>query len=129
MKTVWVNGCFDVLHRGHIELLEYAKSCGDELIVGIDYDERVRGTKGSSRPFNTFEDRKRVLESLRAVDRVVGFGSDQELVEHIKSIKPFYMVVGSDWEGKKIIGREHALVMVYFSRIGDYSTTKILEKK
>jgi len=129
MKTVWVNGCFDVLHRGHIELLEYAKSCGDKLIVGIDYDERVRATKGSSRPFNTFEDRKRVLESLRAVDSVVGFGTDQELEEHIKSIKPFYMVVGSDWEGKKIIGREHALVMVYFSRIGDYSTTKILEKK
>jgi len=127
-KIVWVNGCFDVLHRGHIELLEYAKSCGDELIIGIDYDERVRATKGSSRPFNTFEDRKRVLESLRAVDRVVGFGSDQELVEHIKSIKPFYMVVGSDWEGKKIIGREHALVMVYFDRISGYSTTDTLRK-
>ena len=57
MKTVWTNGCFDVLHRGHIELFKYAKSLGDYLVVGIDTDERVKASKGSSRPFNTLEDR------------------------------------------------------------------------
>ena len=122
-KIVWVNGCFDILHRGHVELLEYAKSCGDELVVGIDFDARVKAAKGPSRPFNTFEDRKRVLESLRAVDRVVGFGSDQELVEQIKSIKPFYMVVGSDWEGKKFTGHDIDGELYFHKRDHDWSTT------
>ena len=129
MVKVWVNGCFDVLHRGHIELLEYAKSQGDELIVGIDYDSRVKSAKGPSRPFNTFEDRKYVLESLKPVDKVIGFGSDEELTSCIKKISPLYMVVGSDWKGKNVIGQEYAKNIVYFQRVGDYSTTKILEKK
>lgn len=129
MKKVWVNGCFDVLHRGHIELLQYAKSQGDELIVGIDFDERVKAAKGESRPFNTFEDRKFLLESLECVDRVVGFGTDFELRSCIEREEPFCMIVGSDWEGKEIIGREHVKVVFYFSRIGNYSTTNILEKK
>ena len=129
IKKVWVNGCFDVLHRGHIELLQYAKSCGDKLIVGIDEDARVKAAKGVSRPFNTFNDRKFVLESLSAVDSVVGFGSDQELEDWIKKINPHCMIVGSDWKGKKVIGGKHANRIIYFDRIGDYSTTKILETK
>ena len=58
MKTVWTNGCFDVLHRGHIEMLKYAKSLGDKLIVGLDTDDKVRLAKGPNRPFNTLEDRE-----------------------------------------------------------------------
>lgn len=129
MKKVWVNGCFDVLHRGHIELLQYAKSQGDQLVVGIDFDERVKAAKGESRPFNTFEDRKFLLESLECVDKVVGFGTDFQLRNCIEREEPFCMIVGSDWEGKEIIGREHVKVVFYFSRIGNYSTTNILEKK
>ena len=129
MKKVWVNGCFDVLHRGHIELLQYAKSQGDELVVGIDFDERVKDAKGESRPFNTFEDRKFLLESLECVDKVVGFGTDFQLRNCIEREEPFCMIVGSDWEGKEVIGREHVKVVFYFSRIGNYSTTNILEKK
>ena len=129
MKKIWVNGCFDVLHRGHIELLQYAKSKGDHLVVGIDYDKRVKEAKGPTRPFNTFEDRKFVLESLECVDKVVGFGSDFELRYCIETEQPFCMVVGSDWEGKEVIGREFVKGVFYFSRIGDYSTTKILENK
>ena len=128
MKVIWVNGCFDVLHRGHIELLEYAKSCGDIVVVGIDFDDRVKAVKGPSRPFNSFEDRKYVLESLRAVDRVVGFGSDEELEGWIEKIHPECMIVGSDWKGKRVVGQQHAKDIIYFNRIGNYSTTKILEK-
>lgn len=129
IKTVWVNGCFDVLHRGHVELLEYAKSFGDRLIVGIDYDSRVRASKGLSRPFNTFDDRRFVLESLRVVDSVVGFGTDVELENCIKKESPSFMVVGSDWNGKKVIGQQHVKKTLYFDRIEGYSTTKILETK
>ena len=125
-KIVWVNGCFDILHRGHIELLEYARSCGDYLVVGIDHDARVRSAKGDSRPFNVFGDRKYVLESLRSVDRVVGFENTQELEEHVKLLNPFCMIVGSDWQGKEIIGSQFAQQVCFFDRIGDYSTTKIL---
>ena len=129
IKTVWVNGCFDILHRGHIELLEYAKSFGDKLIVGIDHDARVRVAKGPSRPFNTFNDRKFVLEALKAVDGVVGFGSNEELEECIRKENPSFMIVGSDWKGKTVVGQQHAEKTLYFNRVGDYSTTKILEIK
>ena len=64
MKKVWINGCFDVLHRGHIELFEYAKSLGEKLIVGIDSDAKVKQDKGDDRPINCLEDRKYVLESI-----------------------------------------------------------------
>ena len=72
MKTVWVNGCFDVLHRGHMELFEFAKSKGDFLVVGIDCDERVKKNKGSSRPINNESDRKYFLECIKFIDKVVG---------------------------------------------------------
>ena len=78
MKTIWVNGCFDVLHRGHLELLRYAKSCGDKLIVGIDSDAKVKRDKGNDRPFNSQEDRKFMLESIRYVDRVLVFETASE---------------------------------------------------
>jgi len=129
MKIIWVNGCFDVLHRGHIEMLRYAKSLGDYLVVGIDTDKRVKTAKGRSRPFNNLQDRICILDAIKFVDRVVSFDSDEELRYWVKTFKPQAMVVGSDWYGKDVIGQEHAEEVKYFSRIGDYSTTKILEKK
>lgn len=129
MKKVWVNGCFDILHRGHIELLQYAKSCGDHLTVGIDYDDRVKLSKGPERPFNTFADRKFFLEALECVDKVVGFGTDEELKTEIKIESPHIMIVGSDYKDKRVVGREYAKQLLFFERIKGYSTTKILEKK
>lgn len=129
MKVIWVNGCFDVLHRGHIELFKYAKSLGDYLIVGLDSDERIREAKGNARPFNTLQDRICMLDSIKYIDSVVSFSSDRELELCVDYYRPKIMVVGSDWQGKKVIGQEFADEVKYFGRVGDYSTTKILEKK
>lgn len=126
--VVWTNGCFDILHRGHIEMLEYARSLGNHLVVGIDKDERVKESKGDSRPINTFKDRAYVLQALSCVDLVVGFDSDRKLTTIIKSLGPDIMVIGSDWKGKEIIGSEHAKEVKFFDRIEGYSTTEIIEK-
>lgn len=126
--TIWTNGCFDVLHRGHFEMLKYAKSLGDYLIVGIDTDEKVKGDKGDHRPYNSQEDRKFALESIRYVDEVIVFNSSNQLKNLIKVLKPDIMVIGSDWKGKTVVGQEFSTVK-FFDRIGDYSTTNILENK
>ena len=129
MITVWTNGCFDVLHRGHIELFKYAKSRGDKLIVGVDSDKKVRKDKGKDRPINNQEDRIEMLSSIKYIDEVWCFDSTKELRDTIKINKPDIMVIGSDWKGKKVIGQEHARRLDFFDRVGDYSTTKILESK
>ena len=128
MKTVWTNGCFDVLHRGHFELFKYARSLGDFLVVGIDSDEKVKKDKGPSRPFNTMADRKFVLEAIRYINEVVVFSSAKELEQEIQRRAPDYMVVGSDWKGKKVIGEQYAKELKFFDRLGAYSTTNILER-
>jgi len=127
MVKVWTNGCFDVLHRGHLEMLRYAKSLGDVLVVGVDSDNKVRKTKGPSRPFNTLENRIALLRELRCVDEVVSFDSVEELERCVQERKPEYLVVGSDWQGKKIVGEEYAKNVCFFDRVGSFSTTQILE--
>jgi D-beta-D-heptose 7-phosphate kinase/D-beta-D-heptose 1-phosphate adenosyltransferase len=101
---VWVNGCFDILHRGHFELLNYAKSLGDRLIVGIDSDEKVAQDKGPDRPYNKLDDRVYALESLKAVDKVMVFDSKHHLEWLVQKEQPDILVVGSDWKGKEIVG-------------------------
>ena len=125
-KIIWTNGCFDVLHRGHIELFKYAKSLGDELIVGIDSDEKVKKDKGKFRPINTMRDRKFILESIKYIDKVITFNSTQGLEDTIETILPNIMVIGSDWKGKTVIGQQYTDELIFFDRIGDYSTTNIL---
>ena len=126
MVKVWTNGCFDVIHRGHIEMLKYAKSLGDELIVGLDTDEKVKKDKGHNRPFNTLADRMAILKSIRHVDRVVSFDSRSELEGLIREYGPDFLVVGSDWKNGEVVGKEYCKNLKFFDRIGDVSTTKIL---
>tara|TARA_B100001094_G_scaffold326576_1_gene382995 strand:+ start:1042 stop:1434 length:393 start_codon:yes stop_codon:yes gene_type:complete len=123
---IWVNGCFDVLHRGHFELFNFAKSLGDKLIVGLDSDEKISNDKGKDRPYNKLEDRVYALESLKAIDKVMVFDTRESLELLVSSVSPNIMVVGSDWEGKEIVGGQYAQEIVYFNRIGNYSTTDIL---
>tara|TARA_R110000796_G_scaffold240591_1_gene361732 strand:+ start:5235 stop:5654 length:420 start_codon:yes stop_codon:yes gene_type:complete len=125
-KIVWTNGCFDILHRGHIELFKYAKSLGDYLVVGIDTDERVRADKGDTRPFNTIEDRVMLLESIKYIDEVRVFDSNEELDTQVLLSAAEVMVVGSDYKDKEVIGSRHAQEVIFFDRIDGYSTTKIL---
>jgi D-beta-D-heptose 7-phosphate kinase/D-beta-D-heptose 1-phosphate adenosyltransferase len=122
---VWVNGTFDVLHVGHLKLLEFASSFGD-LRIGIDSDKRVKELKGIDRPFNRDEDRKYFLESLIYVKDVVIFDSREELIELVKEYKPEYMVIGDDYKDQIVYGSEHAKQLVFFDKLSKYSTTKIL---
>jgi rfaE bifunctional protein nucleotidyltransferase chain/domain len=126
MRKVWVNGCFDIIHRGHIELFKYAKAQGDYLIVGLDEDDRVSASKGEARPVNKLEDRTFVLRSIKYIDEVVSFGSDRELEKQIEMASPDIMVVGDDWKNKKIIGGHLIDNKLYFKRLIGYSTTKII---
>ena len=126
---VWTNGCFDILHRGHVELFKYARSLGDELIVGIDSDEKVKKDKGKSRPVNTLHDRIELLNAIVYVDKVIPFDTTNELERILKWLKPHVMVIGSDWKGKDVIGSKHTEKVIFFDRICNYSPTKILENK
>jgi rfaE bifunctional protein nucleotidyltransferase chain/domain len=125
-KKIFVNGTFDILHSGHIGLLNYAKSLGDILLVAIDSDERVAEKKGLDRPINNQTTRKLILENLKAVDGVEIFGSDIELTNIIKKYSPDIMIVGSDWRGKTVIGSEYAKELIFYERTSDESTTKTL---
>ena len=127
--VVWANGCFDIIHRGHVELFKYAKSLGDKLIVGIDSDSKVKADKGWDRPYNNVHDRKFILESIKYIDKVIIFNSREELENKIEEILPDIMVIGSDWKDKEVIGQHYANKLVIFDRIEGYSTTDILEWK
>ena len=127
MKTIFVNGTFDLLHRGHLELLNYAKSLGDYLCVGIDTDDRVREKKGETRPIYNQDDRGLMLVALKAVDEVRYFDSDESLEALVKEVKPDVMVVGSDWKDKSVIGSYWAADLKFFDRIEKYATTKTVE--
>jgi len=127
MKVIWTNGCFDILHRGHVELFKFCKSQGDYLVVGIDTDSRVKESKGPSRPFNSQEDRKFFLEAIKYIDKVVLFSTDNELGQRLVENNVDTMIVGSDWEGKIVVGQEKVNKVLFFDRIGTYSTTNILE--
>ena len=127
MKKIFTNGCFDVIHRGHLELFEHAKSLGDILIVGVDSDAKVKLDKGKSRPYNKLEDRVKMLKSLRSIDKVYSFDNTLGLEMLIKKILPDIMVIGSDWRGKTVVGQEHSKELRFFERIDGYSTTNTLK--
>ena len=126
MTKVFTNGCFDILHRGHIELLKYCKTLGT-VVVGLNSDSSVRRLKGVSRPYNSISDRKEVLESIRYIDKVLVFEEDTPY-ELIKTVKPDIIVKGGDYLPEDVVGNDLAEVKI-FSYIDGYSTTSILEKK
>jgi len=103
-KLVFTNGCFDILHRGHVTYLEFARRQGDALVIGLNSDASVRNNKGPTRPINTQEDRAFVLSALRCVDAVVVFG-EKEPIELITTILPHVLVKGRDW-AHYVSGRE-----------------------
>lgn len=126
MKKIWTNGCFDILHVGHLRLFKYAKSLGDALIVGIDSDKRVGQLKGDQRPINNENIRKEMLMSIRWIDNVIVFDNEKEL-EYIISKMADEIVVGSDYIGKNVIGSSHCKVN-FFYRLPEFSTTGIINE-
>jgi D-beta-D-heptose 7-phosphate kinase/D-beta-D-heptose 1-phosphate adenosyltransferase len=128
MKTVMVNGTFDILHPGHIALLNTARSYGDYLVVAIDTDRRVTELKGPRRPINNQDFRRIMLSNFKAVDIVELFDTTEELVDIIKTYKPDVYVKGSDWKNDKAsTAEEYCNQVIYYDRIDEYSTTKIIE--
>jgi D-beta-D-heptose 7-phosphate kinase/D-beta-D-heptose 1-phosphate adenosyltransferase len=138
--NIWVNGCFDILHSGHIELLWYAKTYyprqligkfpkdHNKLYVGLDSDERVKQLKGDKRPVNNINTRLTIMQNLKMVDEVFIFNSDDELRELIKKWNIDYMIIGDQYRDKEVIGRENVKIGVVFYPVDSRSTTNIIEK-
>jgi len=124
---VFTNGCFDILHAGHVDYLEKAKSFGDILIVGINSDSSIKRIKGEKRPINKQEHRVKVLSALNCVDYVVVFDEDTP-IELIKIVQPDVLVKGADWKLEDIVGREYAKRVERVDFSYDISTTKIIRK-
>jgi len=128
-SIIWVNGCFDIMHMGHIEMLKYAKSLGQTLIVGTDTDERVKSNKGLSRPINNLALRVQFLEAIRYVDKVVTFGSDEQLNELIRFYNADTMVVGEEYKGRRVVGSECVKTIIFYPKQYGLSTTKLINQQ
>jgi rfaE bifunctional protein nucleotidyltransferase chain/domain len=139
--NIWTNGCFDILHTGHLALLTYAKMYVDDtdpeqcyapscnkLFVGVDGDERVKMLKGNNRPINNMYDRVKMLEALRVVDSVVIFNTDDELRNFIRVFNIDYMVIGDQYRDKVVIGAECSKYGVIYYPTDERSTTNIIKK-
>jgi len=126
-KIVFTNGCFDILHKGHVSYLDVAKSFGDILILGLNSDESVKRLKGENRPINNQEDRGFILAALESVDYVVNFSQDTPY-ELIKLIQPDVLVKGADYEGCDVVGSDIAKELKLVTFIDGKSTTKTIEQ-
>ena len=127
---IWVNGCFDILHTGHIELLNYAKMfnpdfeifhtpvlCHNTLYVGLDTDERVKKLKGDKRPINDINTRLTIMRNLRMVDKVFIFNTDDELRNLVKMLDIDYMIVGDQYKNREVIGHENSIYGVVYYEV------------
>lgn len=122
---VFTNGCFDILHRGHVEYLKASSKLGSYLIVGLNSDASVRRLKGDGRPINNEQDRKFVLESLSCVDEVIIFDEDTPY-ELIKSVKPDLITKGGDYYPERVVGADLAPVTI-LPYLSGYSSTRIID--
>jgi len=134
--NIWVNGCFDILHSGHIDLLWFAKLYSNnndiflpnKLYVGVDGDERVKQLKGDNRPINNIETRVKILSNLKMVDDVVIFHDDEELRYFIKKFNIDFIIIGDHYINKTVIGRECVNRGVVYYKTDQRSTTGLIKK-
>ena len=130
-NLVFTNGCFDIIHRGHIEYLNQAKSLGNFLVVGLNSDSSTKKLKGENRPVNNEFDRAFVLSNLKCVDAVIIFNEDTPY-NLIKLIKPDFLTKGGDWKEDQIIGsdivKEYGGKTISLNFVNSYSTSNIIEK-
>lgn len=123
--NIWTNGCYDILHIGHIKLFEYASTLGD-LYVGIDSDQRIKTSKGNDRPFNNQHIRQEFLYSIKYVKSVDIFNNEQELCNLLRFHKIDTIVIGDDYKSKYVIGKDIVSNIIFFPKIKNISTSKIL---
>jgi len=130
--VVWTNGCYDILHLGHVRLFEFCRKIAEEqgcsFFVGIDSDRRVKEMKGSSRPINTENDRAEFLLSIKGVDRVYVYDTTEELEHIIGVLTPDVMVIGDEYKTKTVVGSSCSKSIVFFPKIVGHSTSNILSK-
>ena len=130
LRIVFTNGCFDLLHSGHLSLLEAASKLGDKLVVGLNSDDSVRRLKGLSRPIRPLQERQKLLEALRVVDMVIPFEEDTPL-ELIRSLNPQVLVKGGDYLATDVVGadfiKKNGGEIVIVPLIPNQSTTQILK--
>jgi len=124
-KIIFTNGCFDIIHRGHIELLNFCFSLGDKVIVGLNSDNSIKRLKGNSRPVNSQQDRKTILESIKYVHKVIVFNEDTPY-NLIKDLEPDVIVKGGDYNPEDVVGRDLCEVKI-FNYVDGYSTTKTIQ--
>lgn len=131
-KVVFTNGCFDILHAGHVSCLEAAKELGDILIVGLNSDDSVKRLKGDDRPINSWADRALVLSRLKCVSYVIGFDEDTP-IDLIKKLKPDVITKGGDYKESEMIGasfvKSYSGEVIILPYLDGYSTTDILNSK
>lgn len=128
MTKIIVNGSFDIVHLGHIRLLQYAKCFPSAYVyVLIDTDRRIKELKGNDRPINSQHERLVLLSELKSVDRVDTFDTDEELVNLIRNYDPDIMIKGSDYRNKPIIGAEFCKKIRFYDRLERYSTTNKIQ--
>lgn len=125
-KIVFTNGCFDIIHRGHVEYLQKAKELGDLLILGLNSDLSVKRLKGENRPINKEKDRAIVLSALECIDYITIFEEDTPL-ELIKIVKPDILAKGGDYKIENISGREYAKETILIDFLDGYSTSNIIK--
>lgn len=129
LRIVFTNGCFDLLHSGHLSLLEAASKFGDKLVVGLNSDDSVRRLKGLSRPIRPLQERQKLLEALRVVDMVIPFEEDTPL-ELIRNLNPQVLVKGGDYLATDVVGadfiKKNGGEIVIVPLIPNHSTTQIL---
>lgn len=135
MTIVLANGCFDLLHTGHVRMLQWARRQGDYLIAGVNSDESVRAIKGADRPIYTYEQRKDMLVELRCVDMVCAFGGDvDDLIERLVAdgLKPNLLVKGAEYQWKKVPGMDAIVTLggkvLFAPMVEGVSTTAVLER-
>ena len=126
-NIVWCNGTFDILHPGHIELFKVGASLGKKLIVATDTDEKIRKDKGAFKPVNNLCDRVSMLQAIKYIDQVLYFDTREELEGLIKMYMPDILLLGDDWQGGDVVGKEYARDIRFLPRL-NYSTTKIITK-
>ena len=126
-NIVWCNGTFDILHPGHIELFKVGASLGKKLIVATDTDEKIRKDKGAFKPVNNLCDRISMLQAIKYIDEVLYFNTREELEGLIKLYMPDILLLGDDWQGGDVVGKEYARQIRFLPRL-NYSTTEIITK-